>query len=231
MQVKVQDYTSRMCTAVVGDKDYTRALRILEHSKFPNLELLLAKWKRSNSAEFKTKIEEHDKLVSRCRAFKLNRMDAQCIEDMRQEVVKNPAINNTIIDISTTGHTWQSGTAYVQYDSNHKSTVLEWLRPYLVGLQKDRCHLGAKFPGGPSLVSTDTSIAMTKQTDAAPNDDGPIPETLPPSQFHQSSLCHGQPTQLEALEASPASCYSMIDQPKASQLQRCGKGRLPITWP
>ena len=183
MNVTADGYTTRMCAAVVGDKDYQMALGTLKAKAFPDLDLLLNEWKRQHSKEFGLRLKQHDYLVSQSRAYKVTGLMPNSIQELR-ESLRQPDIQPMVLDLATTGHTPESGTAYIQYLQAHQQSVHDWINKFLQSHGPNSTKYAthpAPLPG-PELASATsaTSATMTVQST------GTRTTTMPPSRYKVS---------------------------------------------
>ena len=177
MNVVADGYTTRMCAAVVGDKDYQLALKTLKAKEFPDLDLLLNEWKRQHSEEFGLRLKQHDYLVSQSRAFKVTGLMPSSIQELR-ESLRQPDIQPMVLDLATTGHTPESGTVYIQYLQAHQQSVHKWITNFLQSHGPNTTKYAtnpAPLPG-PKLASV-TSATMTVQST------GTTTTKMPPSRY------------------------------------------------
>jgi hypothetical protein len=89
-----QNFKSRMRTAVVGGKDNMKVEETLQKHPFEDLDLIMFSWKRKHLQGYTKRLKEHEKIITMCRAIKLEHVDPiTMIGELRTILQKSEATN------------------------------------------------------------------------------------------------------------------------------------------
>ena len=122
--IPIMEKDKSMLAIVVGSQDQRMVETILEHHKFPDLELIMQSWKRKQPKEFHQRLTNHQIIVNNSTAFKLEGVDPQVVPRFA-ELLRDTSCSSAIVDICPTGHSLKTGVVYVQLLRGHESRILQ----------------------------------------------------------------------------------------------------------
>jgi hypothetical protein len=166
MGVSGKNFGTRMCTAVVGGKDIRKVESILKEHPFTELEIIPFSWKFQDNEGYTRRLKEHEGVLKLCKAIKMEEMNVS--DEMEEFKTLMAADQNYqyVIDIFPAIHAQRTGIIYVQYISEHKSSVLLMINDVVRTIKEAReaNETILQFPDGPKIVNNNGSVSPTIQT-------------------------------------------------------------------
>jgi hypothetical protein len=191
MAVSGKNFTTRMCTAVVGSKDIRKVESILKTHPFNELEIIPFSWKFQDSAGYTRRLKEHEGVLKLCRAIKLEEMNVNDeLDDFKFLMEADTQTYKFIVDIFPANHAERTGVTYVQYINQHKEAVIGLIQDVIRRMKEKRAEQEETilpFPEGPKIVNNKGSVAPSIQTTTTNKTSTPVPgskysELLDPNQ-------------------------------------------------
>ena len=177
MQAKGEQFTVRMCTAVVGNKDVKALTQTLHSHPFKQLELIPFSWKRKDLKAYTSKLQDHDKITRLSSAFRVEQLDqTEGLQNIKDVLQMHDDTSPYIVNIALAIHADTTGVTYVQYISTHRDVVLSAIQEYL----HSQTASSKQFPSGPVLASGGASYAPTLQNGSVQSHTTTV---IPPGRF------------------------------------------------
>jgi hypothetical protein len=179
MNVNGKNFSTRMCTAVVGGKDIRKVETIMKTKPFGELEIIPFVWKFQEITGYTRRLREHEEVIKLCRAIKIEEMSVEEEMDSFKEALEIHHAYQYVVDVFPATHASRTGVVYVQYINQHKETVLEMIKESIKAVKTIRSQEGiiVPFPEGPKLINNNGSVNPSIQTTNTPRTNSQIPRT------------------------------------------------------